>query len=123
VAAVASSLAVAHHEEGLPREAWLGVQPVAHGKVRRLVAWLLLPALVAGPAEVLDLRISGREDPVDLFPRVPTDVAHPDPVGPAGLDGEPERVAHTLGDDAVVRGIPADQRVVRPGVSGGRIDP
>ena len=88
-------------------------------------------ALVARPAEVAH-GARRRGVPVDLLPLVPADVRRPD-LARAGPDGEPERVAQALGDDAVrlaaqrvagrgrarVRVQAQDRAVEADGVAGG----
>ena len=62
-------------------------------------------------------------DPVDLFPRLPADVAKPDLVRP-GPEGESERVPESVRDDPPridVRG--SDQRVAGHRGPGVRIEP
>ena len=80
-------------------------------EVRSVVAGLPRVALVARPAEVLDDRVGRVDDPVDLLPVVPADVADPELARP-GPEREAERVAQAVGDDpARVRVGAAGERV------------
>src|SRR5204862_7510477 len=78
------------------------VQALAQVQVERGVGGLPALALVARPAEVAD----GRRvrEAVDLLPRVPADVAHPQLAG-AGPERAPVRVAAAVGDDAPAVGM------------------
>src|SRR4051794_41824068 len=73
------------------------VQALAQVQVERVVGGLPALALVARPAEVAD----GRRvrEAVDLLPRVPADVTHPQLAG-ARPEREAVRVAEAVGDDA-----------------------
>ena len=79
-------------------------------EVRAVVAGLPVHALVAGPPEVGGLG-GGRDEPVDLLPVVPTDVADPQLVG-AGPVGERKglrrpwaTMRRALGSDDVASGF------------------
>src|SRR5439155_4728166 len=92
-------LTVGVGEEGRGRGAWIAVQVLAHVQVGRVELSRSTRALVARPPEVLDRRARRARDAVDLLVGAPADITHPQLIG-AGPYGEPERVAHPVGDDA-----------------------
>ena len=76
--------------------AWLAVQVFADVQVRCIVATLSTRTFVTGPAEVLDGCVV--HNAVDLFPIVPSDVAHVE-LPSSGTDSEPEGVTHPVRND------------------------
>ena len=100
----------------LHRARALGVEVLADTDVRAVVSRLTAVALVARPPEVERRgERRGVGDRVDLLPVVPADVAQPDLVR-AAAHGEAERVAHSVGDDALL--VLVGTRLVEPRVAG-----
>ena len=97
------------------------VEVLADVEVGAIVAGLAVVPLVARPTEVLDRYVGGAHESIDLFPRVPANVANPQLIR-AGPNREPERVAKAVRHDPLGVRVPGP-RVAGRGGSGRRIDP
>src|SRR5207247_5433148 len=97
------------------------VEVLADVEVGAIVAGLAVVPLVARPTEVLDRYVGGAHESIDLFPRVPANVANPQLIR-AGPNREPERVAKAVRPDTLGVRVPGP-RVAGRGGSGRRPDP
>ena len=105
-------VAVVIRKERIEGRACLVVQVLAQVQVHGFIAWLASDPFVAGPSEVPHGRDGRVVDAIDLFPRIPADVADKQ-LPRAGPEGKPERIAETVRDDAARVDVRArGQRIV-----------